>query len=177
MSREEHRGLIIVFTGEGKGKTSAALGMVLRAAGHGMRIGIFQFIKGRWHPGELKALSLLPSVEVVRYGAGFTKKREDLSKDVELVGEGWRRAREAILEDYYDMVVLDEINYAFHRGFLDVEEVLKTLRARPEGMHVILTGRYAPQILIEAADLVTEMRLIKHHLKERNIKAQKGVEF
>lgn len=173
----DRRGLIIVFTGEGKGKTSAALGMVLRAAGHGMRIGVFQFIKGKWHPGELKALSLLPTVEVVRYGAGIIRNREDLSEDTELVKEGWERARKAITENGYDMVVLDEINYALRRGFLDVYEVLEVLRRRPPGMHVILTGRYAPEVLIDEADLVTEMRLVKHHLKEKGIRAQKGIEF
>lgn len=173
----DRRGLIIVFTGEGKGKTSAALGMVLRAAGHGMRIGVFQFIKGKWHPGELKALSLLPTVEVVRYGAGIIRNREDLSEDTELVKEGWERARKAITENGYDMVVLDEINYALRRGFLDVHEVLEVLRRRPPGMHVILTGRYAPEVLIDEADLVTEMRLVKHHLKEKGIRAQKGIEF
>lgn len=173
----DRRGLVIVFTGEGKGKTSAALGMVLRAVGHGMRVGFFQFIKGRWHPGELRALSLLPGVEVIRFGAGFTRNKEDLSEDEELVRKGWGSVREAVFENRYDMVVLDEINYVLHRGFLDVYDVLGVLQDRPSNMHIILTGRYAPDVLVGIADLVTEMKPIKHHLRDKGIRAQKGIEF
>ena len=174
---EERRGLLIVFTGEGKGKTSAALGMILRAAGHGMRIGLFQFIKGKWHPGELDALSLLPTVDIVRFGDGFTRRKKDLSKDSELVREGWHRAREALYSRLYDMLVLDEINYVLHKGFLNVEEVLQVLQDRPDGVHVVLTGRYAPEPIIQVADMVTEMRQVKHHFRDKGIRAQRGIEF
>ncbi|MEJ5299618.1 MAG: cob(I)yrinic acid a,c-diamide adenosyltransferase [Thermodesulforhabdaceae bacterium] len=174
---EERKGLLIVFTGEGKGKTTAALGMILRAAGHGMRVGLFQFIKGRWHPGELEALSLLPTVEVVRFGDGFTRRKKDLSRDSELVKEGWGRAKDAIYNRLYDMIILDEINYVLHRGFLDIEEVQETLKDRPSEVHVVLTGRYAPEPIVQVADMVTEMRQVKHHFRDKGVRAQKGIEF
>ncbi|MGC8719402.1 MAG: cob(I)yrinic acid a,c-diamide adenosyltransferase [Thermodesulforhabdaceae bacterium] len=174
---KNRRGLLIIFTGEGKGKTSAALGMVLRAAGHGMKVGIFQFIKGKWHPGELTALSYLPNVEVVRFGGGFTRNKEDLSGDSLMAREGWEKATKAILENLYDMIILDEINYAIHRGFIGEQEVLDVVFKRPEEMHIVLTGRYAPESLVDAADMVTEMKVIKHHFRDKGIRAQKGIEF
>lgn len=151
--------------------------MVLRAVGHGMKVGFFQFIKGKWQPGELTALSLLPAVDVIRAGDGFTKRKEDLSRDYELAREGWEQATKAMLEDLYDMIVLDEINYAIHRGFIHAEEVREVVLKRPDKMHVVLTGRYASEILVDVADLVTDMKLVKHHFKDKGIRAQKGIEF
>ncbi len=173
----KRKGLLIVFTGEGKGKTSAALGMVLRAAGHSMDVGIFQFIKGTGKYGEIEAIKRLPTVDLFRVGGGFVGHKEDKSRDIELAQAGWKKASKAILEGQYDMVVLDEINYAFHYGLIDPDEVLSVLEKRPPYIHVILTGRYAPQNIIDTADLVTEMKLIKHHFVDKDIKAQRGIEF
>ncbi|MBW1975961.1 MAG: cob(I)yrinic acid a,c-diamide adenosyltransferase [Deltaproteobacteria bacterium] len=173
----KRKGLLVVFTGEGKGKTTAALGMVLRAAGHSMDVGVFQFIKGGWKYGELEALRKLPTVEVFQLGKGFIKKSKDIDEDAALVKEGWRKAKKAIQEGKYDMVVLDEINYAFHYGFLKPEEVLEVLQQRPPLIHVIMTGRYAPVEIVKAADLVTEMKMVKHHYRDQDVRAQKGIEF
>lgn len=173
----ERKGLVMVFTGNGKGKTTAALGMALRAAGHNMKVGIFQFIKGSWQYGEIESVKKLSGVEIYRLGEGFTWKRKDKSRDVELAREGWEKVKEAILNGRYDMVILDEINYVFHYGFLDPEEVCEFLRKRPSRLHVVLTGNHAPQEVIDMADLVTEMRMIKHHYVDQGIKAQKGIEF
>ncbi len=173
----KRKGLLIVFTGEGKGKTSAALGMVLRAAGHAMDVAIFQFIKGSWKYGEMEAIKKLPTVKLYQTGGGFVSNKEDKSKDIELAQAGWKKASKAILEGQYDMVVLDEINYAFHYGLLEPKTVVKVLENRPPFIHVILTGRYAPQEIIDVADLVTEMKSIKHHFVDKNIKAQRGIEF
>ncbi len=171
------KGLLIVFTGEGKGKTTAALGMALRAIGHNMKVGIFQFIKGKWHPGELEALKCFSTVEVFQLGNGFTFKKEDISKDIELAKRGWSIAKEAIASNRYHMVILDELNYVIHYGFIEEEEVLDFLLVRPSNLHIVITGRYASNKIIEIADLVTEMKLLKHPFRTKNIKAQRGVEF
>ncbi|SFN04015.1 cob(I)yrinic acid a,c-diamide adenosyltransferase [Thermodesulforhabdus norvegica] len=173
----KRKGLIVVFTGEGKGKTTAALGMALRAAGHNLDVGIFQFIKGSWHYGEMESIKRLPGVEMYRLGEGFTWKKEDTGRDAELAREGWKKARKAIMDGRYDMVILDEINYVFHHGFLDPVEVCDVLKNRPPQLHVVLTGNHAPQEIIDIADLVTEMRMIKHHYVDQQIKAQRGIEF
>lgn len=173
----KRKGLVLVFTGNGKGKTTAALGMVLRAAGHSMNVAIFQFIKGAWQYGELESLKKLPSVEIYRLGEGFTWEKEDLSRHADLARRGWQQAKEAILNGQYEIVVLDEINYVLHYGFIDSEEVCDVLIKRSPQLHVVLTGNYAPERILEIADLVTEMKMIKHHYMEQHVMAQRGIEF
>ncbi len=170
------KGLVIVNTGDGKGKTTAALGVLLRAWGRGMRVVMLQFIKaktGKW--GEIKAAAKM-GVDLVPLGDGFTWTSKDIEHDRALAQEGWRQCRERILSGNYDVVILDEMTYCLKFGWLEMEDVLDTLRARPEKLHVIITGRDAPQELIEFADLVTEMREIKHPYRA-GIRAQPGVEF
>jgi cob(I)alamin adenosyltransferase len=170
------QGLVIVHTGDGKGKTTAALGVLLRAWGRGMRVCMLQFIKARTaNFGEEQAARKL-GIEMIPLGDGFTWNSQDVAKDRELAREGWALCREKIASGDYDIVFLDEITYCFKFGWLDLEEVIGVLRGRPEGQHVVLTGRDAPQELIEFADLVTEMREIKHPYKE-GVKAQRGIEF
>lgn len=170
-------GLLIVFTGSGKGKTTAALGMALRAAGHGMRVLILQFIKGAWSYGELHALEKFDNVLIKPLGTGFTWKKENLDEDRRLAVKGWEEAIREINLAEYDIIVLDELNYVLSYGLLPLELVLQGLKGRPQTLHVVVTGRNAPQELIEMADLVTEMRLVKHPYADKGIKAQKGIEF
>lgn len=170
------RGLVIVNTGDGKGKTTAALGVLLRAWGRGMRVCMLQFIKARTaNFGEERAARKL-GVEMIPLGDGFTWTSQDIAKDRTLAREGWALCREKILGGGYDIVILDEITYCFTFGWLDLDEVLAVLRERPASQHVILTGRDAPQGLIDFADLVTEMRAIKHPY-QAGVKAQRGIEF
>lgn len=176
---EARRGLILINTGAGKGKTTAAMGTALRAVGNGMRVLMLQFLKGSWHYGELDAAEALGSQFVIRQlGRGFVKVggAETDPEDLRLVKEGWREAQEAILSGAWDMVVLDEINYVIGYGMLDPEEVAETLRQRPPMVHVILTGRGAHSTLIELADTVTEMRQVKHAY-EKGTLAQRGIEY
>lgn len=171
-----NQGLVIVHTGNGKGKTTAALGLLLRAAGQGLRVAMFQFIKaksGNW--GESRAARRL-GVEIVPLGSGFTWTSTDLERDRALAQEGWGQCRAAIKSGNYDLVVLDELTYCLTFGWLELEDVLAVLRNRPAGQHVVITGRDAPPELMEFADLVTEMREIKHPFAA-GIKAQKGIEF
>ena len=171
-----NQGLVIVNTGNGKGKTTAALGLLLRAAGQGLRVAMFQFIKaksGNW--GETRAGRTL-GVEIVPLGSGFTWTSDDLERDRALAREGWARCRAAIEGGQFDLVVLDELTYCFTFGWLELDEVLGVLRDRPAGQHVVITGRDAPPELIDFADLVTEMREIKHPYAA-GVKAQKGIEF
>jgi cob(I)alamin adenosyltransferase len=170
------KGLVIVHTGNGKGKTTAALGLLLRAWGREMRVIMFQFIKaktGNW--GEIRAAQKL-GIEIVPLGDGFTWNSDDLARDRALALEGWQLCREKIENGRYDIVILDEMTYCFSYGWLELEAVLETLRNRPEGQHVVITGRDAPEALIGFADLVTEMREIKHPY-HAGVKAQKGIEF
>ena len=170
------QGLVMVHTGNGKGKTTAAIGLLLRASGQGLRVAMFQFIKarsGNW--GESRAGRTL-GVEIIPLGSGFTWTSNDLERDRALAHEGWEQCRAAIESGEYDLVVLDELTYCFTFGWLDLEEVLDVLRRRPAGQHVVITGRDAPQALIDFADLVTEMREIKHPFAA-GVKAQKGIEF
>jgi cob(I)alamin adenosyltransferase len=170
------QGLVIVNTGNGKGKTTAALGLLLRAWGQGLRVAMFQFIKaksGNW--GESRAARQM-GVEIVPLGSGFTWTSSDLERDRALAREGWERCRAAIMSGDYDVVIMDELTYCFSFDWLDLEEVLDTVRQRPAGQHVVITGRDAPDALIAFADLVTEMREIKHPYGA-GIKAQKGIEF
>jgi cob(I)alamin adenosyltransferase len=171
------KGLLIVFTGNGKGKTTAALGMAVRAAGHSMRTLVLQFIKGAWKYGELEALRRFDEIVIQPLGTGFTWKKENLDEDRKLAEIGWNLASEEIERGNYDIVVLDELNLVLAYGLLPAAEVLETLRRRPRGLHVVVTGRNAPDELIAAADLVTEMREIRHPYRDQSIRAQKGVEF
>ncbi len=178
--RKENRkkGLLIVNTGTGKGKTTAAFGLAMRARGRGMRVAMIQFIKpGTANFGEIRAAREL-GIEVQGMGDGWTWRSKDLDESAELARVGWARAQEVIAAGEHDLVVLDEFTYPMHYGWLDTAEVLAWIAAnKPSMLHLAITGRYAPDALIEAADLVTEMRLIKHPFKEQGIRAQPGIEF
>ncbi|CDN15013.1 Cob(I)alamin adenosyltransferase [Richelia intracellularis] len=172
------KGLIIVNTGNGKGKTTAALGIVLRTLGHGYKVAIIQFIKGAWEPSEKKVFSLWPEhLEFHAMGEGFTWDTQDRVRDTEKALEAWYKGLEYIRNPEFKLVLLDEINVAMKLGYLRVEEILVGLAEKPADSHVILTGRGAPKDLIEKADLVTEMSLVKHPFREQGIKAQPGIEF
>ncbi len=171
------KGLLILFTGDGKGKTTAALGMALRAAGHQMRVLILQFIKGTWVYGELMAVGHLPQVSIETLGSGFTWNKDDPEEDRNLAAAGWQRVMEALTGGNYDMIILDELNIVLHYGLLPLEQVIDDLRRRPDNLHLVITGRGAPPELVEEADLVTEMVPLKHPYREQGISAQKGVEF
>jgi cob(I)alamin adenosyltransferase len=174
----QEKGLIIVNTGNGKGKTTAALGMVLRSLGHGYKVAIVQFIKGAWEPAEKAVFSLWPEqLEFHAMGEGFTWETQDRNRDIEKAGEAWQTALTFIRNPDYKLVLLDEVNVALKLGYLQVEEVLAGLEEKPIDSHLILTGRGAPAALIERADLVTEMTLIKHPFREQGVKAQPGIEF
>ncbi len=173
------RGLIIVNTGPGKGKTTAAMGTALRAVGNGMRVLMLQFIKGSWHYGELDAVKAFGDRWVMKQmGRGFVKVggAETDPEDVRLVQEAWAEAEKAILSGEWDLVVLDEINYAISYGMLDANSVVEALKRKPEMVHVILTGRNAHPAIVELADTVTEMRQIKHAY-EKGVMAQRGIEY
>ncbi len=177
-SRSLEKGLIIVFTGHGKGKTTAALGMALRTLGHNERVAIIQFIKGGWEPGEAKALkSFGDLLDWHALGEGFTWETQNRVKDQELVLKAWERAMFYLLNANYKLVILDEINIAIKLGYISVKQVLNGIKKRPSLTHVVLTGRSANKELINDADLVTEMNLLRHPFKEQGVKAQKGIEF
>jgi len=174
----DQKGLIIVNTGNGKGKTTAALGMVLRSLGHGYRVAIIQFIKGAWEPAEKAALSHWPDQLVFQaMGEGFTWETQDRQRDTEMAVAALAKGLEYLYNPEYQLVLLDEINVALKLGYLDVQAVLAGLEQKPAATHVILTGRGAPAALIERADLVTEMTLIKHPFREQGVKAQPGIEY
>jgi len=176
--RKVEKGLIIVNTGNGKGKTTAALGVVLRSLGHGFNVAIVQFIKGGWEPAEKAALSHWPSqLKFHAMGEGFTWETQDRDRDIKTAQAAWEKALTYIQDASYRTVLLDEVNIALKLGYLSVEQVLAGLAQKPEMSHVILTGRGAPAELIERADLVTEMTMVKHPFKEQGVKAQAGVEF
>lgn len=175
--REQRHGLLIVNTGNGKGKTTAALGVLLRAVGRNMTVAMYQFIKSAANPyGEYEAAARL-GVELVALGDGFTWLSEDIEADRALARDGWARCREALASGEYDIVIFDELTYALTYGWLDTQEVIATIKARPVGVHVIVTGRNAPDALVEAADLVTEMRVVKHPYADQGIGAQPGIEL
>ena len=181
MTSEEstRRGLILINTGPGKGKTTAALGTALRAVGNGMRVLVLQFLKGSWHYGELDAvLPFGQNFVLKQMGRGFVKVggAETDPEDIRLVEAAWAEAREAILSGEWDLVVLDEINYAIGYGMLAPEVVAETLRQRPEMVHVLLTGRNAHPLLVELADTVTEMREVKHPYT-KGILAARGIDY
>jgi cob(I)alamin adenosyltransferase len=171
------KGLVIVHTGKGKGKSTAAFGMVFRAIGNGMRVGVVQFVKGRWSTGERKVLDAFPEqVELATMGEGFTWETQDRERDIAAARAAWEKGKAMIADPALDMVLLDELNIVLRYDYLPVEEVLEVLAAKPEMKHVIITGRNARDELIEAADLVTEMEVIKHPFRA-GVKAQKGIEF
>jgi len=173
------RGLIIVNTGPGKGKTTAAMGTALRAVGQGMRVLMLQFIKGSWHYGELDAVKAFGDKFIMKQmGRGFVKVggTETDPEDVRLVEEAWMEAERAILSGEWDLVILDEINYAISYGMLDAAKVVDALQRKPEMVHVILTERNAHPSIVEVADTVTEMRQIKHAY-EKGVMAQRGIEY
>jgi cob(I)alamin adenosyltransferase len=178
-TKTKEKGLILVHTGNGKGKSSSGFGMVMRCIGHGMPCAVVQFIKGTWITGEARLLKerFAEDCRFVISGEGFTWETQDRERDIAAARAGWEQAREIIRNDHYRFVLLDEINIALKYGYLDTEEVVDFLLAeKPAMTHVCLTGRHAPDELIEAADLVTEMTLVKHPFKE-GIAAQQGVEF
>jgi cob(I)alamin adenosyltransferase len=173
----ERKGLLIVYTGDGKGKSTAAFGMVLRAWGRGMRVCVIQFIKsekGKW--GEIKAAEKI-GLEWITTGDGFTWDSKDLDETAARARCGWETAREKIASGQYDLIVLDEMTYAFQFGWLDITDVLDWLKEnKPPSLHLVITGRGAPEQLIHMADLVTEMKLIKHPF-DQGIQAQPGTEY
>ena len=176
--RHQEKGLILVFTGTGKGKTTAALGLVLRTLGHGERVAVVQFIKGSWEPGEARALRIFgDALNWHALGEGFTWETQDRERDQQLVAAAWEQSLHYLRSPDHKLVVLDEINVAMKLGYLSAEQVLKGLALRPPLTHVALTGRGAPKALIERADLVTEMTAVRHPFREKGIKAQAGIEF
>jgi cob(I)alamin adenosyltransferase len=177
---ESRKGLIIVHTGPGKGKTTAALGTAFRAVGQGLKVLMVQFIKGSWHYGELDAARLLGEerLKILPMGRGFVKVGTEKPdpEDVRMVEQAWQLASTSIASGEFDLIILDEINYAISYRMLDPEIVTEALRKKPEMLHVILTGRNAHPAIVELADLVTEMREVKHPF-QRGIAAQKGIEY
>jgi cob(I)alamin adenosyltransferase len=172
------QGLVIVHTGAGKGKTTAALGMVLRSLGHGFRVAIVQFIKGAWEPAEKRAFE--PWGEQIVFhatGEGFTWETQDRSRDTAMAQAGWEVALRYLADPQFKLVLLDEVNIALRKDYLSIAQVLAGIDLRPANTHVVLTGRNAPDELIERADLVTEMALVKHPLKHKKVRAQAGIEF
>ncbi|GFE74739.1 cob(I)yrinic acid a,c-diamide adenosyltransferase [Novosphingobium sp. TCA1] len=171
------KGLLIVHTGKGKGKTTAALGMVVRAIGHGKKVGVVQFVKGAMTTGEKVVFDAFPDqVEFKPMGEGFTWNTQDRARDIELSREAWEEVKRMIADPAYDMVLADELNIVLRYDYLPLDEVLEVLTARGEMKHVLVTGRNAPEALMDAADLVTEMTLVKHPFRS-GVKAQAGIEF
>jgi cob(I)alamin adenosyltransferase len=176
--RNLEKGLVLVFTGDGKGKTTAALGLTLRTLGHGDQVAVVQFIKGGWQPGEAKALELFgEALHWHALGEGFTWETQDRDRDRQLVQQAWEQSLVYLADASRKLVVLDEVNVALKLGYLGIEQVLAGLDLRPELTHVALTGRGAPPQLLERADLVTEMKLVRHPFREQGVKAQRGIEF
>ena len=176
LPRATNQGLFIVYTGHGKGKTTAALGLVFRALGRGLRVAVVQFIKGKWKTGERLFAENLPGLTFLVMGQGFTWESDDLSRDRAAAQQAFGRAKELIVAGEHGIVVLDEITYAINYGFIDVADVVAAVRAKPKHVHVIATGRNAPEELCELADLVTEMKSVKHPF-ERGLKAQAGIDY
>ena len=176
-AKQKKEGLIIVHTGTGKGKTTAALGLAFRAVGQKMKVLIVQFIKGKWHYGEMEAAKGLSSyLEIYPMGEGFTWDTQNRERDIQKAREAFVFGLNKVKEGNYDMLIFDEINYVTSYQYLPVEEVITFLKNKPKKLHVVLTGRDADPRIIEIADLVTEMKEIKHPY-QKGIKAQKGIEF
>jgi cob(I)alamin adenosyltransferase len=171
------KGLLIVHTGPGKGKSTAAFGLILRALGHGWRVGVVQFIKGAWSTGEREALARFPDLVTWKtMGEGFTWETQDRARDVAAAARAWEAAKAMMADEGIRLLVLDEINIALRYDYLPLDEVVAALSARRADLHVVVTGRNAKPEMIAAADLVTEMGLVKHHFAA-GVKAQAGIEF
>ena len=176
-TKTDEKGLLIVHTGKGKGKSTAAFGMVFRALGHGFRVGVVQFVKGAWDTGERDILLKFPELVTINaMGEGFTWETQDRQRDLAAARAAWDQAKALILDPSYKLVLLDELNICLRYDYLPIEEVVAFLKAKPHDTHVIVTGRNAKDELIEIADLVTEMTEIKHHFRA-GVKAQAGIEF
>ena len=176
-TKTEERGLVIVHTGTGKGKSTAAFGMVMRCIGHGMRVGIVQFVKGAWETGERSVLEHFPDLVTCRaMGEGFTWETQDRARDIAAARAAWEMAKAMIADPAYRLVLLDELNIVLRYDYLPIAEVVETLARKPRDLHVVITGRNAKPELTEIADLVTEMTLVKHPFRS-GVKAQAGIEF
>lgn len=176
-TKTEERGLLIVHTGKGKGKTTAAMGLAVRCIGHGMKVGLVQFVKGVWETGERRVLEAFPELCVMKaMGEGFTWETQDRQRDIAAAGRAWAMAQEMIADPSFNMVILDELNIVLRYAYLAIDDILPVLQAKPRDLHIVVTGRNAHERLIEAADLVTEMTVIKHPFRS-GVKAQPGIEF
>jgi cob(I)alamin adenosyltransferase len=173
----KEKGLIIVNTGTGKGKSTAAFGMGLRVLGHGMRLGVVQFIKGALFSAEREVLGGHENCEFHTIGDGYTWNTQDREKDIATAEKGWQTAVRLMRDPSFDMVILDELNVVLKHEYLDVDAVINEIRSKRPDLHVVITGRHAPQKLIDESDLVSEIKPVKHPYKEQGVKAQKGVEF
>ncbi|MBC6718464.1 cob(I)yrinic acid a,c-diamide adenosyltransferase [Aurantimonas sp. DM33-3] len=171
------KGLVIVHTGKGKGKSTAGFGLVFRALGNGMKVAVVQFVKGKWETGERKVLEKFPDqVTMTAMGDGFTWETQDRQRDISAAKAAWERAKALIMDDEHKLVLLDELNIVLRYDYLDLAEVIEFLKGKPEMKHVVITGRNAKDELIDFADLVTEMEMIKHPFRS-GVKAQLGIEF
>lgn len=171
------KGLVIVHTGKGKGKSTAGFGLVFRALGNGMKVAVVQFVKGKWETGERKVLEKFPDqVTMTAMGDGFTWETQDRQRDIAAAKAAWERAKALIMDDEHKLVLLDELNIVLRYDYLDLAEVIEFLKGKPEMKHVVITGRNAKDELIDFADLVTEMEMIKHPFRS-GVKAQLGIEF
>ncbi len=177
------KGLLIVHTGKGKGKSTAAFGLAMRALGNGLKVGVVQYVKGKWETGERHVLERFPEqVEIRTMGEGFTWDTQDRARDIRAAEAAWQASNQMIEacrgeNPKYDMVILDELNIVLRYNYLPLDEVIETLKNKPQDLHIVVTGRNAKDELIEIADLVTEMTMVKHPFREQNVKAQKGIEF
>ncbi len=182
-TKTKEKGLLIVHTGKGKGKSTAAFGLALRAIGNGLKVGIVQFVKGKWETGERTVLERFPEqVEIRTMGEGFTWDTQDRARDIRAAEAAWQASMAMIeacrqVPPNYHMIVLDELNIVLRYDYLPLDDVVAFLAARPADLHVVVTGRNAKPALIEVADLVTEMTMVKHPFREQGVKAQKGIEF
>lgn len=176
-SAQKEQGVLLVLTGPGKGKSSSGFGMAARSLGHGMKVGIVQFIKGAFSTGENAFFRGLPKVDYHVMGQGYTWDTQDRERDMSAARAAWAVAKRMLSDASYDFVLLDELNIALKYEYLDLDQILDDLQMRPPMQHVTITGRHAPQELIELADTVTDMRVVKHAFKDQGIKAQKGIEL
>ncbi len=175
--KTREKGLLMVHTGKGKGKTTAAMGLVMRALGHGMKVGIVQFVKGKWETGERVVLEKFnDQITIAVMGEGFSWDSQDRQRDIAAAEAAWARAQEMIADPAFDLIVLDELNIVLRYDHLPVADVVAGLTARRPDLHVVVTGRNAKPELIEAADMVTDMTMVKHHFRD-DVKAQTGIEF
>ena len=175
-ARDPDRGLVLVHTGDGKGKSSSAFGVIVRAPGWGKSVGVVQFIKGKWVTGERQFFDKLGTVDWHTMGDGFTWDTQDRQRDIAAARAAWDYAKELMADPSYRMVILDELNIVLRYDYIPLDEVLEALRNKPEDLHVVVTGRNAKDPLIEIADLVTEMTQVKHPFRS-GVKAQLGIEF